>query len=366
MEVKKTKKINIKNKKVVKSALEKTSIRGIVKTKSSTAKSSSIKKKSNSTKKVAKVIDEKKKRVVTEPNNVKRKIAKDTKKKKEVKSFTSKIEFPKEWKTINSKNSKIKKKEEKPKTIKGKIRSSIFESIDEKDLIEQKKREKEGLKKFLLIFLIVIASFTLLILVLLKYNDFVRRQLATYKAYKIGDAVYLKDDSLWYVIKDTSSKEGSVKLLSGKLVDINDDNAVDTNDRVIYNSGNNAEYDPDDENSAAFILKNSIKGKYEELIGSIKEISLLTVDEYVKARDRLSYGDEWDNGNFLANNDLQKWWILSNKNNKVYVVSSKGTFYLSDAKNYYFIRPTITISKDLIIKDEESKEISLDLINGLK
>jgi len=374
MEEKKKKKISIKNKKVVKNTLASASIKGKTIQKKASTKNSSIKKKTTKpvVKKETKII-EKKERVVKEPNNIKRKIVKKEekkpvkKKKEEEKSFTTRIEFPKEWKTINSKNSKTKKNVvDKPKTIKGKLRNSIFESIDENEFKERKKKEKESLKKFLLIALIVIASITLILIILVKYNDYVRRKLAVYSTYRIGDVVYLDDDSLWYVVSDSDASKEYVKLLSDKVIDINGDGVIDANDTVMYNSENKAEYDTKNENSAAYILNDSIKYKYEDKIGSIKEISLLTVNEYVKIRERMNYGDEWSEGNWLASYENQKWWILSEKNDKVYVVSSKGTFYLSNAKNSHFVRPTILVEKRLVNKVEEKKEVTLDLTNGLE
>ena len=380
-----TKKPTIKNKKVVKSTLANASIKGKKTIKKTVAKVSAIKKtpikvekKEVQEKKEIKEVVEKKKRVVKTPNNIKRKTTvkvkkeepkKQVKKKKkdDEKSFTTKIIFPKEWQTINSKNTKTKVKElDEPKTFKGRLRKSIFESIDEKELQERKEKEKEGLKKFLIILLIVLASFGLLILILIKYNDFVRRQLAVYKSYRIGDVVYLENDSLWYVAKDADSKEEYVLLLSGYLVDVDGDGIFDTNDAVPYNTENITDYDSSNENSVAYILNHKLKERYEDSIGSIKEISLLTTNQYVKIRERMNFGDEWAEGNWLANDNSQKWWILSNKNDKVYVVSSKGTFFLSSAKNSHFLRPTILVKKEYIKRVEEKKEISLDLINGLE
>lgn len=384
-----TKKVNIKNKKVVKSTLANASIKGKKVTKKTNAKVSTIKKKptKNEIKEVQEKpiikeeVVEKKKKTIKTPNNIKKKTTvvvkkeeakKQVKKKKkdDEKSFTTKIIFPKEWHSINTKNTKnskkVNKELENPKTFKGKLKKSIFESIDEKELEARKKKEKESFKKFLLILLIILVSFGLLILVLVKYNDFVKKQLAVYSSYRIGDKVYLDDDSLWYVVSDTDSREEYVKLLSSKLADINFDGVIDANDTAMYNSENKTDYDVDDENSAAYILNNTLKKKLQEGIGSIKEISLLTTNEYVKIRERMNFGDEWKTGNWLASNDNQKWWVLSSKNDKIYVVSSRGTFYLSNAKNYHFVRPTIIIKKDLVNKVEEKKEISLDLTNGLQ
>lgn len=311
---------------------------------------------------------EKKDKKIAEKNKLKEKKLKEKKiEKEQKKKKQSKIEYPKEWKTINSKNSKVNKElVEEPKGFKGKIKSSIFESIDEKELQERKKKSKESLKKTLIIFLIIFITIGIIVYSLLKYNDYVRKQLAIYEPYRIGDKVKLKDESVWYVINDSTSSEDTIRLLATKMVDLNDDGVIDSNDLAAYNTDNKAEYDINNENSAAHLLNNVIKKKFEDSIGNVKDISLLTSKEYVKIRERMNYGDEWSNGNWLASGDYQKWWIRSEQNDKVFVVTSKGTFYLSKPNSTQFIRPTIEINKDLVTKIEEKKEITMDFINGLK
>lgn len=313
---------------------------------------------------------EKKEKAKEEKKRLKEKERKDKKIEKEKenqKKKNKKIEFPKEWKTINSKNSKVVKEiEEKPKTFKGKIKHSIFESVDEKELQERKKKSKESLKKTIIVLLIIIVTIGIAAYSLIKYNDYVRKQLAIYDSFRIGDKVQLKDNSVWYVINDSDSKEDQIKLLSSNMVDVNFDGVIDSNDLVNYNTTNKAEYDSSNEGSAAFLLNDSIKKKYEESVGKIEEMSLLTSKEYVKIRERMNYGDEWYTGNWLASGDFQKWWIQSEQNEKVFVVTAKGTFYLTNAGSSYYIRPTIVIDKDSVTKIEEKKEITMDLINGLK
>ena len=289
---------------------------------------------------------------------------KEKKSKKDQKGKT-KIEFPKEWKTINSKNDKT-IKEEVPKTFKGKIKRSIFESIDEKELQERKKQSKESLKKTIIVFLIIAVIVGVIIYSLLKYNDFVKRQLAVYEPYRIGDSVRLQDDSVWYVIEDSDSREDKIKLLSTLFTDINKDGVVDAADLVKYNSTNSTDYNESDENSIAYYLNKTIKPMYADKIGHIEEISLLSSKEFVKVRERMNFGDEWSVPNWLANPWLRDFWILSDKNNKVYVATEKGTFYLSDPNKAKYIRPTIVVKKEIAKKIEARSRMTVDLINGLK
>ena len=80
----------------------------------------------------------------------------------------------------------------------------------------------------------------------------------------------------------------------------------------------------------------------------------------------MNYGDEWKTSNWLAGSDYPTWWILSEQNSKVYSVTSKGTFILSTPNSSKYVRPTIEISKDLVTKIEDKKQVTVDLINGLK
>ena len=343
------------------------------------------------------VIDHTSKKEIKEPNNIKRKIKNEPlskrelrkkekekkkkekqkakeqqrlekeKKKKEKKIKKPSIEGPKEWKLINSKNTKKIEEETqvKPKGFKGKLKSSIFESIDEKQLKERKRKGREKLKKDLIILLIIIIVIGVIIFSLLKYNDFVKKQLAVYEPYRIGDLVKLNDESQWYVIADSDSKNENVKLLSTTLVDVNNDGIIDASDLVKYNTTNAAEYDFENEGSIAYILKNSSKKYYEEKIGKIEEIGILKSKEFVKVRERMNFGDEWTQGNWLANGNFPKYWIESEQNNKVFVVTSRGTYILVNPDSSYFIRPTIVINKDLVKKVEVKRQATVDLIYGL-
>ena len=316
--------------------------------------------------KKAKVKAEKKKLKEKELAEKKKQKAKDLKEKKNKKQQIgkTKIEYPKEWKTINAKNDK--KVQEQPKTFKGKIKSSIFESIDEKELQERKIKSKESFKKTVIVILIISVLVAVIIYSLLKYNDFVKKQLAVYEQFRIGDVVYLEDESVWFVIEDSDSKNENVKLLANSFADVNLNGTVEITDVIEYNKDNTTEYSADNENSVAYLLKKKLKGTYEEKIGKIVDIDILTAKEYVKIRERLNFGDEWTTQNWLAGKNIQNYWIQSDKNNKVYVVTEKGTFNLSEPKKQKFVRPTIVIKKENVTKIKEKSNITVDLINGLK
>ena len=147
---------------------------------------------------------------------------------------------------------------------------------------------------------------------------------------------------------------------------MNADDKIDGGDMVQYHKENSTEYSDDDENSIAYLLKHTTKKQYEEKIGKIKEINIITSKEYVKIRERMNFGDEWTTPNWLANSGLKNYWIQSEKNNKILVVTEKGTFNLSDPNKTKYVRPTIVIKKELVTKVEEKSNINVDLINGLK
>lgn len=377
--VKAPKKISIKNKKDATRTLAKSTIKG--KTTSN--------KKNTSVKKTSSKIE--KKNEIKTPNNIVRKIEntkgnkdiakekvknKDNIKTKEkVKTKTkiketskTKITLPKEWKVINQKNKeKVNGSKTRPLTdtqgFKGKLRSSIFEEVDEKELIEQKKKGREKLKKNLIILLIVIIVLAVIVIALLKYNDFVKKQLAVYDVYKIGDKVELNDGTIWYVVKDSDSKESTITLLDDALLDTNQDGIVNDSDKYPYNTDNKAEYNIENENSVANFLNKTYKEKLNSL-GKISEVRLLTSKEYVKIRERMGFGYEWTN-NWLAGPTNFRWWIESSQNDKVFIVKSSGTYTLVSPTTSNYVRIVIKIDKDSVKLVEEQRKMRVDLTKGL-
>ena len=83
-----------------------------------------------------------------------------------------------------------------------------------------------------------------------------------------------------------------------------------------------------------------IKGNYT--------VDLLTSKEYVQLRDSLKLGYEWNEGNFLASSTVGYWWIKEIKNNKIYVVNTKGSYVLINANGLNYVRPVVTLDKSNI------------------
>ena len=95
-----------------------------------------------------------------------------------------------------------------------------------------------------------------------------------------------------------------------------------------------------------YFLLNNYKGVLEKRLGfTIDDIDLLSSKEFVRVRDYLGFGYEWDEGNFLASNDLNYYWINS-ENDKMYVVSPRGSYKMTSKDSLYFIRCVIVVSKD--------------------
>ena len=93
------------------------------------------------------------------------------------------------------------------------------------------------------------------------------------------------------------------------MVDVNNDGMLDASDLVKYNTTNTAEYDSENEGSIAYVIKKYAKGIYEEKIGKIEEMGILKSKEFVKVRERMNFGDEWTQGNWLASDSCPKYWI---------------------------------------------------------
>ena len=348
------KSINLKNKKEATKALSKTT-------------KQSAKAKQASKKKVVKkdplkdvnIIKPIKEEVKTEPKKEsKKELKRKEKKRSKVKEEKTKLVLPKEWTKVSDKKKKEKKEKEfsDTNTLTDIFKRSLFEEVDEQQYQEQKKVKKKKRKKNFLIFLLVVTALFVAVLLLIKYNDTVKKTLAVYDPYKIGDKVKLKDKSVWYVIEDSDAHEDTVRLLKATVIDINDDNKIDNKDRLRYNPDNKAEYDPKVKNSVAYYLENEYRKKLEDKVGSVEEVTILETKEYVRVRRAMNFPDEWSQGNWLASSSLGYWWIISELNSKVFVVAPNGTFKLYSANSYNKVRPVIEIKKESILKEEKPKE----------
>lgn len=340
------KKINIKNKKEAAKSIE-TKKNHITKTKkvSSAKKKQTTKDSKIETKKIEEELKKKKIKI----NETKKKKT-DKKAKKEEKA---KLVLPKEWQQIKPISKKKKNNINKePENLGSRLKNKIFEEVDEKQLIEEKKKNKAKTKKNLIKLAIFVVLAITVAIFLNKYQEEIEKNLKVYTVYSTGDKIILKDNSIWYVIEDSDNQTSTVKLLKETQIDINGDGKFDAKDKKKYNSSNKAEYDINDKDSAAYFLETEYKTKLEEQVGKIESISILTSKEFVKVRGKMGYGYEWFEGNWLANNTLGMWWINSSQNGKVYAVTKIGSYKLYSANISHYVRPVITINKDLVEKKD--------------
>ena len=311
----------------------------------------------------AKKAEKKKKREEKKKLKQEKKKAKSSKKKEE----KPKIVLPKEWAEVGKKKKSEKKESEftNTNTLTNMFKKSLFEEVDEQTYREEKKKKKAKRKKRILFFLVLAVILIVTGLFLLKYNDFVKKQLAVYNVYNIGDRVLLEDDSVWYVVEDSDAHSDVVKLLKETAIDITGDNQITEKDKMKYNMDNKAEYDIESKGSGPYYINKDYKIELEKKVGHIESIGLLETKEFIKIRDRMEYGDEWSEGNWLANSKLGNWWIESEQNQKVFAVSPNGSFKLYYAKAYNFVRPVIVVKKDMI-KPEESETVKKIIDNNIE
>ncbi len=359
-----SKKINLKNKKAATKALSKTKTQKTKTTKKTQAKKKTAPKKTTVKESLTKETltkgktTKKVEKKTTDKKVTKTKKTTKAKPKKKAPEEKAKLVLPKEWEKVNK--TKENKQLEATTKIGGKIKNSIFEEVDEKTFIINKEKEKRQLKKYLITIAVVVIVIALSIFVFIKYDEHVRESLMVYEEYFIGDKVELKDGSTWYVIKNTDKTEKEVKLLKENVIDTNGDNIVDAKDRKKYNSKGYAEYDDSVDDSVAKYLKETYAVELENSVGGINEVSLLTSQEYVKIREKMGFGYEWKEGNFLASKSIGNWWVISEQNNKVYAVTATGLYKLCEADTLNYVRPTIVIDKDKVKKYKEKEETKED------
>ena len=374
---------NLKNKKELTKALTKTTkAKAGTKKKTTTAKKvPAAKPKVVKEEEVAKLVEsatkkEKKTRkpkkeiepIIAKPvaKKIEKKPAKKVEKKvskKEIKKKEKEIEaiLPKEWEGIKEKvQNKDKEKTTEPKedlNITTRLKKSIFEEVDEKTYKIQREKEKEGLKKTIITILIIAAVVALVVFILYKYNDSVRKSLTVYDEYEIGEAVTLKDGSKWHVVDNSGKHDSTVKLLSDTIVDLNHDGLLNGNDIIKYSPSGKAEYNPLEEGSIGFYVNNTYKKEIEEAVGKVESVGILSSKEFVKLRNKLGLGSEWAEANWLGNDTLVLWWVESApKEDSVYVVTPRGTYKITKANLENALRPTIVISKDSVNKEEKTPE----------
>ncbi len=183
-----------------------------------------------------------------------------------------------------------------------------------------------------------------------KYQDKIKHDLNMYEVYTLGQQVKLADDSIWYVVDTSDGSRADVNLLSQTSIDTNGDGQVNDADRMQFSSGS-VKYDVLDSTSIAYFLQNQYKQKLEEKVGEINSISLMESKQFIKMRDTLQYGYEWDGENILTTNTMYLYYLATSQNEKMYIVNRRGTYKMVNPTEKYYVRIVINVDKTSIKKD---------------
>ena len=203
-----------------------------------------------------------------------------------------------------------------------------------------------GNKKKKKVILISILS-VLIIAVILPIIIFKREPIIfTFKSFNAGEKVTFSGTE-WYVIKDTGVDEKEVELISKLPFDLNRDGKIDESDTVEFDTENSVEYTTVDKNNIGYYINNAVLNMIEEKSG-VKEIRLLTSDEYITLRDQMEFGYDWNEGNWLASENTKTWWLRTSKYSHIYVVTERGSYMLDEATNKNYVRPVIKVLKNYV------------------
>ena len=203
---------------------------------------------------------------------------------------------------------------DKPLRVKPKKSSKL---ISKKVIIQQKTEVKEIIKEnkckngviLLLVYLLIIPYLLMLLYVFIS-NGFRNKYVFKYKDYYSGDKVNYKNID-WYVIINSNSYNDTLLLLSSKLMDINNDGVINTNDKIEFNKIN---------------------------------VRILRSNEYVLMRNTMKLGYFWSKDNILAGSNMHDWWIKSN-NDLLYSVTKNGCFKINNIDDVNYIRPVVKVKK---------------------
>lgn len=231
---------------------------------------------------------------------------------------------------------KRKRKKNKKKNLKRKKVINLNKNIIR---VNSYKKSYYILSSLISIFIII-----LLISILTKVNN---RVIFNYGEYNIGDKIILNDKSEWYCIKYTNDEEENIHLISSNILDINNDFKIDDNDKKVFDLKNKNKYSIFEESNIGYFLSEN-KNTFFKNISDIKEIRLLSSNEYVTIRNEMEFGYDWNEGNWLANEILGRWWLETNNNDDIYVVTERGNYRLVNPNSEYFVRPVIVVDKNII------------------
>ena len=233
----------------------------------------------------------------------------------------------------------------------GGFKNKFFEEVNVNEYKSARKEKRKKLPKKILIFLLVVIILGSIALIVYKVNqERIKTNLNLYDKYKIGQEVVLADGSKWYVVADSDGSKPNVELLDSRLVDYNRDGSINEKDMFRFSSGS-LKCDKKDETNLCYFLENTYRPYLEEKIGEVVKITSFDSKQFVKLREELEYGWEWNNDNILTTSKMYNYWLATSQKEKMYVVSRKGSYKMVKPTATYYARVVITISKDSIKKD---------------
>ena len=280
----------------------------------------------------------------TNVNNKKEKHVKNTKDDKDI--SRKKIIIRKLEKELNKESKKTLKKAKKEQKSKIKAQTEVNQQKRLKQSVEKNVTKKKNNRKKKIYTLFFIASIILIILLIIGITKSNRKIFFDFKSFKIGEEVTLNNDSKWYVVDDSGTDKQDLLLLSATILDVNKDKKIDDKDKVSFDSDNQTEYTTKNDKNIGYFLNE--KGKELLDLKEVKQIRLLTSEEYIKIRRIMEFGYDWKEGNWLASKDLGSWWLNTTKYNKIYIVNERGSYRLSNANSKNYVRVVIKVNKDII------------------
>ena len=244
-----------------------------------------------------------------------------------------------ETQKIESNAKKTTKKSKVLHIIKSKFKT-VLDKI--KRIISNINGNKKKKKAILISILSVLIIAVILPIIIFKREPII----FTFKSFNAGEKVTFSGTE-WYVIKDTGIDEKEVELISKLPFDLNRDGKIDESDTVEFDTENSVEYTTVDKNNIGYYINNAVLNMIEEKSG-VKEIRLLTSDEYITLRDQMEFGYDWNEGNWLASENTKTWWLRTSKYSHIYVVTERGSYMLDEATNKNYVRPVIKVLKNYV------------------
>lgn len=295
-----------------------------------------------------KIVIGKTKQKTKSQNKVKTKKSNKSRKKNALKtkpSTNNNVNKVKEAKN-DAKTQKIKSDDKKPikkskvlHRINSKIKIALYKI---KSFINNIKGNKKKKKVILISILSVLIIALILPIIIFKREPII----FTFKSFNAGEKVTFSGTE-WYVIKDTGIDEKEVELISKLPFDLNRDGKINESDTLEFDTENSVEYTTVDKNNIGYYINNVVLNMIEEKSG-VKEIRLLTSDEYIALRDQMEFGYDWNEGNWLASEDTKTWWLRTSKYSHIYVVTERGSYMLDEATNKNYVRPVIKVLKNYV------------------